>query len=157
MSEAPIIIAQELLSIKVGPFRMTALPATGPIVTLAPAGARTAFVAGLHGTSAHVMGGTTGYIMTIAVLQGSVNAQQMRQVMLAIDKFGRLPTLSLTYNGTSFISGGASCPQEPTYTWAADAAEYQLWAWNGMFPGATIGTYANDTPLSADQIESVAG
>jgi hypothetical protein len=156
MANETIVLNQSNLFISVAKTRMTALPTTGTILSIERLAPTASLTPGLHKTGAFIINSGTGYRATLNVLMGSQDDKFLSAMIRAIEATSLLADFVVTYDDTTYVSGGVAVESEPTRNFNADNLEYISYPLLGMFQIVKVGSFASPGPLTADQINSFA-
>lgn len=152
MSNSTIVIPIEEIDLRVSGRRITALPATGPFLTIEKVSPLNVVVEGLHNTLTHLRNNSKLYRATVTVkyghpddafFMGSVKLQELTPMLLSF---------SFMHGSTKFSSVNCSIETMPNVEIAADGVPTRAYPLVGTFPNPIIGMFKAPQLATEEQI-----
>ena len=153
MTAQIIVTNQEELFVTVVGKRITAFPSTGTIVSIERPTAISTLTEGLHSTASFSVNPSRVRVVTINVHPMSVDDMHFAAIADAHIRLGKVAAMSVTYKGTTYVSGSTMVQTEPTRNFDADGTTPLGWIFHGIFEVAKVVALVNAQALTLADLE----
>ena len=149
-----LVTNQQDLFVTVVGKRITAFPDTGTIASVERLQPISTLTGGLHNTAAFSVNASRTRRVIVNVMPMSADDEHCARIADAHVNLGKVAGITVTYKGTTYVSGSVMVESEPIRNFLADGTEVIGWPFHGIFQIAKLVRLVNAQALTAADLEA---